>query len=89
MGCKDAVLPEALAKNQTVNCLTYDENTRKPCNDNLCLSRALALHLHGDGGLEEQTSEMFTLFLEKIGGTNPASFQGICLIIQLWKSWFK
>ena len=35
MGCKDAVLLEPLLRNGTINCLTYDENTRKPYNDNL------------------------------------------------------
>ena len=28
MGCKDAVLPESLLKNHTVNCLTFEKNTR-------------------------------------------------------------
>ena len=27
MGCKDAVLPEPLLRNQTINCLTFEENT--------------------------------------------------------------
>ena len=75
MGCKDAVLPETLAQKRTVNCPTYEENTRKPYNDNLCLFRALALHFNGNGGLEEETSKLFILFLEKIGETYPASFQ--------------
>ena len=44
--CIDAVLPEPLLKNHTVNCLTLEENTRQPYKDNLCLFRALALHLH-------------------------------------------
>ena len=35
MGCKDAVLPECLLKNHTVNCLSYEENTKKPYKDNL------------------------------------------------------
>ena len=26
MGCKDAVLPEPLLKNQTINCLTFEDN---------------------------------------------------------------
>ena len=30
MGCKDTVLPEPLLKNHTINCLTYEENTRRP-----------------------------------------------------------
>ena len=79
MACKDTVLPEPLTKNRTVNCLTYEENARKPYNDNLCLFRALVLHLHGNEGLEEETSKLFTLFLGKNRGTNPASFQGNCL----------
>ena len=37
MGCKDAVLPVSLLKNHTVNCLTYEQNTKKPYKDNLCL----------------------------------------------------
>ena len=37
MGCKNAVLTEPLLKNHTINCLTFEENTRQPCNDNLCL----------------------------------------------------
>ena len=47
MACKDTVLPEPLLKNHNVNCLTFETNTRQPFNDNLCLFRALALHLHG------------------------------------------
>ena len=52
---------------------------RKPLNDNLRLCRVFALHLHGNGGLGEETSKMITLFLEKIGGTNLTSFQGFCM----------
>ena len=29
MGCKDSVLPEPLLKNQNLNCLTYEQNTKK------------------------------------------------------------
>ena len=46
MGCKNAVLPEPLLKNHTKNCLMFEENTRQPYNDNLCLFRALALHMY-------------------------------------------
>ena len=46
MGCKDTLLPEPLLRNGNVNCLTFERNTRQPYNDNLCLFRALALHLH-------------------------------------------
>ena len=44
MGFKDSVLPDPFLKNQNVNCPTFEKNTRKPYNDNLCLFRAVALH---------------------------------------------
>ena len=77
MGCRDAVLPDPLLKNHTVNCLTFEQNTRQPYNDNLCLFRALALHLHGNEKLEEETCKLFNLYLEKKGGIEPATFQGV------------
>ena len=79
MGCKDAVLPESLLKNHTVNCLTFEKNTRKPYNDNLCLFRALALHLHGNERLEEETSKLFNLFLVNSTNPDPSKFQGVCM----------
>ena len=79
MGCKDAVLLESLLKNHTVNCLTFDKNTRKPYNDNLCLFRALALHLHGNERLEEETPKLFNLFLVKSTNLDPSKFQGVCM----------
>ena len=77
MGCKDAVLPEPLLKNGTINCLTYDENTRQPYIDNLCLFGALALHLHGTQRLEEETLKLFNLFINKMDGLSPNQFQGV------------
>ena len=59
MGCKNAVLPEPPLKNHTIKCLAYEENTRQPYNDNLCLFRALALHMHGNQQLEDETSKLF------------------------------
>ena len=78
MGCKDAVLLGSLLKNHTVNCLTFEKNTRKPYNDNLCLFRALALHLHGNERLEEETSKLFNLFLVNSTNPDPSKFQGVC-----------
>ena len=77
MGCKDAVLPESLLKKHTINCLTFEKNTRKPYNDNLCLLRALARHLHGNKRVEEETSKLFSFF--RINSTNPdpLMFQGV------------
>ena len=77
MGCKDSVLPEPLLKNQYVNCLTFEQNTKKPYKDNLCLFRALALHLHGNGRLEEETFKIFNLFLNNRGEADPSKFQGV------------
>ena len=78
MGCKDTLLPEPLSKNQNVNCLTYEKNTLQTYNDNLCLFRALALHLHGNKKLEEQeTSKIFNIFLNDSEGRDPSKFQGV------------
>ena len=79
MGCKDAVSPKPLLKNCTINCLTFEENTRQPYNENLCLFRALALHLHRNHRLEEQTSKIFNLFIIKMDGLSADQFQGVHL----------
>ena len=77
MGCKDSVLPEPLSKNQNVNCLTHEHSSKKPYKDNLCLFRALALHLHGKERLEEETSKIFNLFLNNCWQRDPSKFQGV------------
>ena len=77
MGCKNAVLLELLLENPTSNCLTYEENTRQPYNDNLCLFRALALHLHGTQRLEGETSELFNLFINEKDELSPNLLQGV------------
>ena len=75
MGCKNALLSEPLLKKHTINCLTYEEKTRQPYNDNLCLFRALALHLHQR--LEEENQNMFNLFINKMDRLSPSQFQGV------------
>ena len=77
MGCKNAVLPEPLLENHTINCLTFEQNTRQPYNNNLCLFRALALHMHGNQQLEEETSKLFNLFINKMDGLSTDQFQGV------------
>ena len=77
MGWKNAVLPEPLLKNHANNCLTYEENTRQPYNDILCLFRALAIHLNGTQRLDEENSKSFKLFIKKMDGLNPNQFQGV------------
>ena len=75
MGCKDGVLPEPLLKNCTINCLTFEENTRQPYNNNLCLFRALALHLHENQRLEEETVKLFNLFINKMDGLSADQYK--------------
>ena len=79
MGCKDAILPEPHSKNHTVNCLTFEKNTRKPYNDNFCLLRALALNLHGNERRKQELSKLFKLFLIISTNPDPSKFQGICM----------
>ena len=79
MGCKDAILPEFLLKNHTVNCLTYEQNTKKPYKDNLCLFRALPLHLHRNDRVKEETSKLFDLFLINSTNPDPSKFHGVCM----------
>ena len=76
LGCKDTVLPEPLLRNFNVNCLTFERNTFQPYNYNLCLFRALALRLHGNKKLEEETSKIFNLFLNNSEQRDASKFQG-------------
>ena len=77
MGCKNAISPEPLLRNGTINCFTFEENTRQPYNDNLYLFRALAFHMHGNQRLEEETSKLFSLFINKKDGLSHNQLQGV------------
>ena len=77
MGCKDTVLVEPLLRNCNVKCRTFERNTRQPYNDNLCLFRALAVHLHGKEKLEEETSKIFNRFLKNSEKRDISKFQGV------------
>ena len=50
---------------------------RQPYNDNLCIFRALAIHMHGTQRLEEEISNFFNLFINKKDGLSPNQFQGV------------
>ena len=78
MGCPDSVIPEPLLRNNHVNCLISNQDTKQPYNDNLCLFRALAVNLHGTTGLETSTSKIFNDFLEK-SGYDPKQFRGVSM----------
>ena len=77
MGCKEAVLPEFHLRNPSINCFTHEQNTKRTYKENLCLFRALALHLHGNERLEEETSKLFILFLVINTNPDPSKFQGV------------
>ena len=79
MGFKDTFLPEPLLRNCNVSCLNFERNTRQPYNDNLCLFRALALHLLGHEKLEEETSKVFNLFLNTSEEGDVSKFQDVHL----------
>ena len=81
MGCKDSVLPEPPLKNQNVNCLTFEKNTRKPYNDNLCLFRAVALHFFGNERLKIETSKFFNIFLNNCREADPSKLQGVHMTV--------
>ena len=65
--------------NHSVNCLRFEENTRKTYNDNLCLCRDLALQEQKNRRLEEATPKLFELFLGNTESTDLANFQGLCM----------
>ena len=49
----------------------FEDNTRQPYNDNPCLFRVLALQLHGNQLLEEETSKKFNFLIKKMDEMNP------------------
>ena len=65
MGFKDNLLPEPLLENNNVNCLTFARDIEQPYSDNNRLFWALALHLHGNANLGDESSKNFNLFLFK------------------------
>ena len=60
-----------------MNCLTYEQNTKKQYKDNLRHFRLFALHLHGNERLEEETSKTFNFFRNSCGESDPSKFQGV------------
>ena len=60
---KKTVLPEQLLKNHNVTFLTVERNTRQPYNENFCLFRTLAVHLHDNEKMEEEeTAKLLIIF---------------------------
>ena len=79
MGCKEIVFYEPLLKSHNVNCLTFQRNTRQTFKDNLCLFRALAVYLHGNEKLEDETSKIFKLFFNNSEEGDVSKIQGALL----------
>ena len=80
MGCKDAVLTEPPLKKCTINCLTFEENTRQQYNDNLCLFVLLLSFCTKINDSEEETSKIFIFFINKLDGLSADLFQGVHII---------
>ena len=57
----------------------FERKTLQPYNDNLCLFRALAQHLHGNKKLEEDTSNFFNLLLNNSEERDVSEFQSVHL----------
>ena len=74
MACKDVVLTKPPLRNHTINCITSQDTTRQPYEDNLCLFCALALHFHGNQKLEEKKSDFFPLLKSRKDGFSPSWF---------------
>ena len=64
----------------------WEENIRKPYKHSLCLFRALALPLHGKERPEEQTSKLFSVFLQKLTLQTFEVF--VWKMLQQWKILF-
>ena len=66
MGCTDSSLPEPLLRNLEVNCLVSNGHN-EPYNDNLCLFRAIAIHLFGSVDVEPNATKIFHSFVTASG----------------------
>ena len=75
MGCTDSPLPEPLLRNPEVNCLLSNGHD-EPYNDNLCLFRAIAIHLFGSVDVELQAIKIFYNFVTG-SGCDPDNFTGV------------
>ena len=75
MGCTDSPLPEPLLRNPEVNCLLSNGHD-EPYNDNLCLFRAIAIHLFGSVDVEVQAKTIFHNFVTA-SGCDPENFTGV------------
>ena len=79
LGWKALVLPKLLQRHQTLNGLTYEENTRQPYNNTVTFLKSLALHIHGNQRLEQKTSRIIKAFINTKDRLSPSQFTGVHL----------
>ena len=72
----DSVIPEPFLRKNLDNCFASNQDTITTLQKNLCLFRALAVHLQGLTNLETFTSKSFNDFLEK-SGCDLEQFRGV------------
>ena len=77
LGCLDSVLPEPLLRNPEVNCLVSNGHD-VPYNDNLCLFRAISIHLFGSVDVEPHAMQLFDNFVSATD-CDPENFMGVSL----------
>ena len=76
--CQDIVTCTTFEKHK-VNFLICERKPEATYNENHCLFEALALHLHGNENLREETSKMFNLFLKNSEERDVPKLQGVHL----------
>ena len=79
MCCKDAVLLEFLLKNHTVNCLTFDKNTKNLTMTIFVFSeQLLCIHLATRDWRRKHQSYSISFF--NSNNSDPSKFQGVCMV---------
>ena len=80
MGCTDSPLPQPLLRNPEINCLVSNclvsNGHNEPYDDNLCLFRAIAIHLIRPVDVELHATEIIHIFITA-SGCDPESFTGV------------
>ena len=86
MDCKDAVLPESLLRNPSINCLTYEQNTKKHTGTIFVSSEHLlstCMEMKDSRKKHQNYSISFLLTVQILTLQNFKEFA--CMIFHLWK----
>ena len=79
MGCKDAVLPESLSRNHSVNCLTYEQNTKNHTKTIFAFSENLLFTCMEMRNSKKKHQKLFNFYLINSSNPDPSKVQGVCL----------